>query len=175
MSNNCVAVFGSSGFIGSSILNELQKKKYQTFGISRNEFNFTSLRNESDLIDLVPSSSIVVFAAAKVPVRTTESFFENILIIENFINIISKISPKYILNISSDAIYPDSKEALTENLNPSPNTLHGLMHFSREMTLNQTFPEELVIYDQLLFTAQKIPTMDMVQIHLFGLRWRILI
>lgn len=140
MSNNSVVVFGSNGFIGSSILNELQNKKYQTFGISRDKIDFTSLRNDNDLIDLVPSSSVVVFAAAKAPVRTTETFFENILIIRNFINIVSKISPKYILNISSDAIYPDSKEALIENLNPSPNSLHGLMHFSREMTLNQSFP-----------------------------------
>ncbi len=134
-----IAIIGARGFVGSSIYNELVNQGFSAIPITRKNIN---LSNDSfcSFSKLVSNKSILVFSAAIAPTRSSDDFFENMTILRNFIVAASKIKPLYILNISSDAIYPDSPYPLTEDVAPSPTSIHGLMHYVRESLLNIAFP-----------------------------------
>ena len=56
---------------------------------------------------------------------------------KNIINVIMTTSIRNILYVSSDAIYSDNKEPITEDSPKEPKSLHGIMHLTREIMLEQ--------------------------------------
>lgn len=134
-----IAVIGARGFVGSSIVNELTNQGLLAIPIMREHVNLSN-NSITALSQLISNDSIIVFSAAIAPTKNLDDFFENMIILRNFIISASKLKPLYVLNVSSDAIYPDSSYPLTEDVVPSPTSIHGLMHFVRESLLNIAFP-----------------------------------
>ncbi len=91
----------------------------------------------SQLQNLVNHDDKLVIVSAIAPCKNVQMFKDNLSIIENLCSALSLILPKYVMNVSSDAVYPDTKDLIDESLNPTPNTFHGLMHLTREVALNQ--------------------------------------
>ena len=58
---------------------------------------------------------------------------------------ISQIQPAQVIYISSDAVYADSMEALNEASSAEPDSMHGLMHLTREVMLREAVEGTLAI------------------------------
>jgi nucleoside-diphosphate-sugar epimerase len=62
-----------------------------------------------------------------------------------------------LVNISSDAVYADSAEPLTESSTTSPDTLHGVMHFAREAMFRSGVGVPLVMLRPTLIYGARDP------------------
>ena len=133
-----IVVVGSKGFIGRSIFDYLKTENFEVQGFSRAEIDLEIENSVNNLADIINDGDVVVFAAAKAPVKSVTGFKQNLTILENFMNAIKNKHISYLLNISSDAVYPDIKDLISEELLPSPLGLHGAMHMTRELALNSS-------------------------------------
>ena len=69
----------------------------------------------------------------------------NLKICNTVCNSLKKKKISQIIYISSDAVYADSRNKITENSNKTPNNFHGKMHLARELILKNQFNELLCI------------------------------
>ena len=72
-------------------------------------------------------------------------FSENIIMMSNFLSYIKEIKVNKFLYISSDAVYSDSKNLLTETSETNPTSLHGIMHLVREQMIKNVFVDNYLI------------------------------
>ena len=98
----------------------------------------------------------MVPAAARSPAKTADDLFANMTIVENCINGLLHTNPAYILNVSSDAIYSDSKQN-NRKIYDSAKKFSWTMHLVREKLLNQYFAERIGHIRPTLVFGQKDP------------------
>jgi nucleoside-diphosphate-sugar epimerase len=134
----CYIVFGSNGFVGNAIATHLEIQGKRVLRVSRDQHDFNS-QVKWRLIENVEEDDILIFAAAKVPVRRFSDFRVNMDILNNFLFNFAEKKPGYLVNISSDAVYADTKEFISEYSTLGPSSLHGSMHLVREKALDEVF------------------------------------
>lgn len=147
-------VFGSNGFVGNAVASNLEKRGVTTIRVTRKDHDFLSQTfwHQNNLVD---ETDILIFAAAQAPVKSFNGYQENMAILENFLLNFSTRGFRYIVNISSDAIYSDSLEAISEDSALGPTSLHGCMHLVREIALNASFGEKVLhVRPTLIFGPQ---------------------
>ncbi|MBI78091.1 MAG: NAD-dependent dehydratase [Rhodospirillaceae bacterium] len=132
-----VLVFGGNGFVGSNIISSLSENEYEPVSISRSQIDFSDPAQCSAITKLLRDDDIVVLAAAKAPAKDLDMLIDNISLMNNLVEGIRKKSLKYILNISSDAVYGDPDGKIDETSEMSPLNPHGIMHCMREKMLEQ--------------------------------------
>jgi len=137
-SKNRIIVLGAGGFVGGSIYNFLKKNKFFVVPIERNKIDF--LRNNSSVLlkNLVKKNDIIINAIAIAPCKIFSDFLKNLSIIDNIQKGLTGTKIKKYINISSDAVYGDKKTKISELDIPRPTTLHGLMHYNREIVIDTT-------------------------------------
>ena len=141
-----IVVIGQNGFIGSSVISKLKLEGIETIGVGRNHIDFESKAAPKYFHSLLKSYDKVIFAAGDVPVKNTEQFEANLIIIRHFLEGSQGKKLSQLVYVSSDAVYKDSDIPLTENSIRAPETLHGLMHLTREVILQSSeFAEKLSI------------------------------
>jgi len=135
-------IFGSNGFVGQSISRCLEANNYETVKIDRK--SFSKFIEKPDIFhNTVKEEDKLVFASAIVPAKTVPLLIENLALVQAFVEICSELKFAYILNVSSDAVYGDYSRPISEGDAPMPSTIHGLMHYSRELILSQNFSGRL--------------------------------
>ena len=145
MKNKKIIILGSKGFIGNNLYKKLHNQKMNIMGISRKEIDFL-LDNSSDKLQKILSEEdILINSCAVAPCRDISDFLKNMKIISNIQKAVSQVNLKKYINISSDAVYPDLKHKITENVKPHPLSFHGLMHINREFLINNTCKEKTKI------------------------------
>ena len=152
--NKKIFIIGSKGFVGSHILKGLKNSKFfknKIIGLSRGKYDFKSKKFSSFLIKNIKKNDIIVNAAAVAPCKNLLQFRENCNLITNIHNSINKDLKVMIINISSDAIYPDFKGKINENLTLNPSSLHGLMHLMREKIINLSSDNYLHLRPTLIY------------------------
>lgn len=140
-----VLVFGSTGFIGSSIIKLLKKNKHNYIGFNSKNLNLLKKNSSNKISKIINKYDIILFISANAPVKNEKMFIDNMIMMDNFIKIKNIQSIKRLIYISSDAVYSDSKKPLNEFSNTKPQNLHGLMHLSRELILRSLLNEKLTI------------------------------
>ena len=128
-----VVVIGSNSFIGKTILKFLKKNNIRSIGLNRKD-NDLVINNNPDFLNFLDENDAVIFISADAPCRNTSSLRKNILMLENTISAINK-NISHFVYISSDAVYKDSKSKINEESCCQPNSLHGVMHLSREIAI----------------------------------------
>ena len=93
----------------------------------------------------IKNNDVVIFIAAEAPVKNIEMFVNNLKICSTVCNSLEKKKVKHLIYISSDAIYADVEGKISEKSIASPNSLHGLMHLTRESILKNKFNKILCI------------------------------
>ena len=149
-------ILGSKSFIAKSIINKL-KKKIEVVEISRDEIDFSNKKSSLKLHNYIHDHDLILFIAAKAPVKNTEMLIYNIQICQNICDVLINYKLDHFSYISSDAVYKDSDEELNEKSPAEPSSLHGLMHLTREKILETYFSEILLIIRPTLIYGDNDP------------------
>jgi nucleoside-diphosphate-sugar epimerase len=94
--------------------------------------------------ELRPNDTIV-FVSARAPVKNVAMLVENIRMGEAVCAALKDRPVAHVVYVSSDAVYKDSAEPLSESSCAEPGSLHGVMHLTREVMLRNEFSGPLVL------------------------------
>jgi UDP-glucose 4-epimerase len=131
-----LVVIGSTGFIGGAITDLATTNGVETVELGSQDIDLRMKDAPHELASHIKKGDAVVAAAAVAPCKSIEDYQENLKIISSLEKAFCQNPPSYLLNISSDAVFADLNEPLTENSWKSPRTLHGLMHLTREVCID---------------------------------------
>ena len=134
---NRVVILGAKGFVSGSVEERLKNLDIKILPLSHADLDLKSLGASKRLSDILEPNDTVFFAAARAPVKNENMLIENMLMCKNVCLSLKKNSIKHLIYLSSDAVYADINEPLTELSVTQPESLHGIMHLSREVMLKQ--------------------------------------
>ena len=140
-----VIILGTSGIISHNLQKELNKKSINFLSIGRSNLNLKKKNASQILSKKIKTGDVIVFIAAEAPVKNIKMFINNLIICKTVCDSLKKKKIMHFVYISSDAIYADVKEKITEKSITSPNSLHGLMHLSRETIIRNKFSKILCV------------------------------
>ena len=95
----------------------------------------TNLLLEEGILKLknqLTKGDTVFFVSALAPCKDEEMYTKNILMVNNFFRSIEFKKLKHIIYISSDAVYGDSNDLISENNKKNTDNFHAKMHVERE-------------------------------------------
>lgn len=140
-----VVVIGAAGFVGGAIAARLERDGVPVLHVTRQQVDLLAPNAASSLKDLFKKTDAVVAASARAPVKNADMLVENMVMARAMVRALQEASVAHVVNVSSDAVYADSDEALTENSCASPGSLHGAMHLAREVMFQSELQAPLAI------------------------------
>ena len=126
-------VAGASGFVGAAVAARLEREGVAVLRVTRHEVDFTAIDAGAKLAALLRPGDAFVAVAARAPCKNAAMLVENMHIAHAMVQALAKAEPSHVVNISSDAVYADSAQPLTESSCASPGSMHGAMHVAREV------------------------------------------
>lgn len=128
-------VIGAGGFVGSAIVKRLRADGIEVLALTRKELDLLSEGADKKLTALLKPTDSVVMVSAVAPVKTPPMFMQNMRMAEAVCTALAAVPPAHVLYISSDAVYSDDANPVTEGSYCAPTTLHGMMHAARELMI----------------------------------------
>ena len=138
-------MLGAGGFIGGAILRRLQADGIATSALDRPTFDLLASGVTADLVSALQVSDTLVFVSARAPVKNPGMLLENLRMADVVCTALHRQPVRHVIYISSDAVYKDSDQPLSESSCAEPGSLHGVMHLAREVMLRATFPGPFTI------------------------------
>ena len=126
---------GAGGFVGRAVADRLEAYQVPQLRVTRSEVDLCERGAGEKLAALLRPGDAVVAVAARAPCRDVGMMVENMVIVRSLVVALRQVQVAHVVNVSSDAVYADSSEPLTEGSCASPSTLHGAMHWARETAL----------------------------------------
>jgi UDP-glucose 4-epimerase len=134
-----VVIVGAGGFVGSTIMRPLAEASVPALGITRKNADLLAQDGADALRARLTSNDAVVFISAIAPAKTPAQLVANLRMAEAACAALSAAPPAHLLYISSDAIYADGANPVTERSLVAPSTLHGMMHAARELIFRTAY------------------------------------
>ena len=135
-----VVIIGAGGFVGSTIARHLAEAAIPLLSLTRREIDLLAGDAERGLRERLRPADSVVFVSALAPAKTAAMLMQNLQMAEAACRAFAAVPPTHLLYISSDAIYADDANPVTERSAAAPSTIHGMMHAAREMMLKSASP-----------------------------------
>ena len=151
-----VVVLGS-GFIGGAIAEHLVADSIEVLTLKSSSLNLLDDNAAKNLALKLRADDVLVFASAKAPCKDVDMLQDNIQMAKAVGKALSLQSVAQLIYISSDAVYKDSKEPISEKSCAEPQSLHGLMHLARELILRQQYQGPFAIVRPTLVYGIKDP------------------
>jgi nucleoside-diphosphate-sugar epimerase len=124
---------GAAGFVGAELVKKLASRDISVLALSRGDIDLLKPDAGVRLAAMLRPDDVFVAAAARAPCKNVEMLVENMKIVAALVEALTKSPIAHAVNISSDAVYADSSNPLTEESTMAPDTLHGVMHLAREL------------------------------------------
>ena len=128
-----VVVMGAAGFVGQAIVNRLAKDGVPVLALGSADVNLLAADAGPRLAGMLRAGDAFVAVSARAPVKNSDMLVENIQMARAMVQALAGVDISHVVNISSDAVYADSDRPLTERSCASPGSLHGAMHWAREV------------------------------------------
>lgn len=128
-----VVISGAGGFVGKAIAARLERDGVPVLRLTRKEVDLSAPDAPDALARNLKPGDAFVAAAARAPCKNADMLIENLVAARATVQALAKADLSHVVNISSDAVYADSAEPLTERSCASPGSLHGVMHLAREV------------------------------------------
>jgi nucleoside-diphosphate-sugar epimerase len=128
-----IVILGASGFLGAKIEEQARNNGWGVLGLSSSDIDLQESNAEKKLLKILREGDTLIFSAGKVPVRDSKMFSQNLEISERVCDAISGLELAQFILISSDSVYGSESGLITEYSLCAPDTLHGLMSFSKEV------------------------------------------
>ena len=140
-----VVILGAGGFVSGAAQAKLEASGIPVLALSRKNLDLTKPESSAKLSSLLQPEDTLLFVSAKAPVKNEEMLIDNLLMAKTVCEAVKKSPIKHLVYISSDAVYADSEQKLTEESCAQPGSLHGIMHLAREVMLANAFNGPLCI------------------------------
>ena len=134
-----VLVLGAGGFIGGAIARRLQSDGIEVVALGRESCDLLAADAASRLKEELRNDDTLVFVSARAPVKNVAMLLDNIRMGEAVCAALKDRPVAHVIYISSDAVYKDSVEPISESSCAEPGSLHGAMHLTREVMLRSEF------------------------------------
>lgn len=147
-------MIGAAGFVGGAVAARLGRQGATVLAVSRRDVDLLDADASKTLKALLRAGDAVVAAAARAPCKDMPMLIDNMIITRVILDAISAVEVSHVINVSSDAVYPDEPLPLTEQIPAAPTTLHGVMHLAREIAFSNTVKAPLaIVRPSLLYGA----------------------
>jgi UDP-glucose 4-epimerase len=156
-SPNRVVVLGAGGFVGGAISARLTAEKVPILALTRNQLDLLKPEASATLQRLLRADDSVVFVSALAPTRNNAMLIDNLRMAEAVCAALAAQSVAHLVYISSDAVYSDDANPVTERSCQQPSSLHGAMHLAREIMLRTALKLPLAILRPTLIYGDKDP------------------
>ncbi len=156
-SPNRVVVLGAGGFVGGAISARLTAEKVPILALTRNQLELLKPEASATLQRLLRADDSVVFVSALAPTRNNAMLIDNLRMAEAVCAALAAQSVAHLVYISSDAVYSDDANPVTERSCQQPSSLHGAMHLAREIMLRTALKLPLAILRPTLIYGAKDP------------------
>lgn len=135
-----VVVVGCRGFVGAAIVAELEAAKISYLGISATDLDLLSPDAPKALAAKLRPDDALVVVSALTPDRGKDisTFMKNQRMMETVCAALAEKPVVHVVNIGSDAVYPDDASLIDESTPTAPDGYHGMMHLARELMLRST-------------------------------------
>ena len=130
-----VVIIGAGGFVGGTIRARLERDGVATLALTRKEVDLLQSGATARLAGLLRPADAVVLVSAIAPAKTVSMLMDNLRMAQAVCDALAGIEISHLLYISSDAVYADDQNPVTELSYCAPSTLHGMMHAARELML----------------------------------------
>lgn len=148
-------VVGAGGFVGGAIARELAREQMPVLGVTRHEIDLLADGAGKKLAGLLRADDAIVFVSALAPARNSATLMQNLVMAEQLIAALVAQPVAHFLYISSDAVYADDANPVTERSSCQPSSMHGMMHTARELMLKSEVKAPLaVLRPSLLYGAR---------------------
>lgn len=147
-------VIGSSGFVGGAIVLALRRYGIQALGLTSKEVDLLSADAAMTLTSQLQADDTVVFVSAIAPARNSAQFIQNLRMAEVLVQALAAQPVAHVVYISSDAVYSDNANPVTEGSCCQPSSIHGMMHAARELVFRtETKAPLAILRPSLLYGA----------------------
>lgn len=136
-------VLGAGGFIGGAAARRLRSEGIEIAALGRDSCDLLASDAAPRLAAKLRPDDAFVFVSARAPCKNVTMLLENIRMGEAVCAALKNQPVAHVVYISSDAVYQDSTEPLSESSCAEPGSLHGAMHLTREVMLRSEFPGPL--------------------------------
>jgi nucleoside-diphosphate-sugar epimerase len=150
-------IIGAGGFVGGAIGDRLAADKVPMLALTRNELDLLKPEASTTLQRSLRADDSVVFVSAFAPTRNNAMLIDNLRMAEAVCAALAAQPVAQLVYISSDAIYSDDANPVTEWSCQQPSSLHGAMHLAREIMLRTTVKLPLAILRPALIYGAKDP------------------
>ena len=134
-----VVVLGAGGFIGGAVTRRLRSEGIEVVALGRPAHDLLDSDGATRLAAELRPDDVLVFVSARAPVKNVPMLMENMRMGEAVCAALASQPVAHVIYISSDAVYKDSAEPLSESSCAEPGSLHGVMHLAREVMLRNEF------------------------------------
>ena len=143
--NYKIIILGAGGFISGNVENFLQKSNVRLLSLPRKKIDLKKKQSIKKLLKIVKEKDVIFFAAAEAPVKNENMLLNNLIMAKNMCEVLKKKEPSFFLYLSSDAVYSDTKKKIHEDSLTVPDSLHGIMHLTREKMFENLIKSKLCI------------------------------
>jgi UDP-glucose 4-epimerase len=150
-------VVGAGGFVGGAIAQQLRNDNVATLGLTRRDVDLLQDGAGKKLAGLLRADDAVVFVSAIAPARNAAALMQNLVMAEQLIAALAARPFAHLVYISSDAVYADAANPVTERSCRQPSTMHGMMHAARELMLRTQSKAPLAILRPSLLYGARDP------------------
>jgi nucleoside-diphosphate-sugar epimerase len=152
-----VVVIGAGGFVGSAICARLAADRIELVALTRKELDLLKPDAAKTLQALLRAEDSVVFVSALAPTRTGAMLIDNLRMAEAVCTALAAQPVAHLVYISSDAVYADDANPVTERSYQQPSSLHGVMHLARETMMRATLKTPMAMLRPTLIYGAKDP------------------
>lgn len=140
-----VIIIGAGGFVGGAIGKRLESDGVPTLPLTRKELDLLGDDAVAKLKRLLTPPDSVVMVSAAAPAKTVPMLMQNLRMAEAVCAALAEREIAHLVYISSDAVYADDANPVTERSACAPSTIHGMMHAARELMLKSSTKAPIAI------------------------------
>jgi nucleoside-diphosphate-sugar epimerase len=140
-----VVIMGAKGFVGGAVAKRLSRDGVPVLALGRPGLDLLAAGVAGELAALLRPDDAFVAVSALAPCKDSAMLVDNMVMARAMVQALAKAPVAQVVNISSDAVYADSAEPLTEGSCAEPGSLHGAMHLAREVMFRAEVRSPLAI------------------------------
>jgi UDP-glucose 4-epimerase len=142
-----IVVVGSRGFIGAALVARLAQDGIPALPVSSAEIDLAQTGSDEALAARLRASDAVVMLSCRTPDKGRDlgTTMQNLAMGYNFAIAAAKTGCRHVVYFSSDAVYADDTQWVTDDTGAEPNSPYGAMHLTREVLLKSTVAKVLAV------------------------------